>query len=346
MRGPQLLWLARRYLRPEYAAWERANTSSAEALDLLWYDPRGTNADASGIPPDDYFRGATGTTTFFPADAATLRTRWQDNDATFVGFKAGEIGASHGHLDAGSFVLDALGVRWAHDRGGDDYALPNYFSEPQRWTYYRLRAEGHNTLVLNSGTNADQNVDAKPPLVLFASAPAGDNSLAVADRTSAYGLTKVWRGVQILNHRRWFLVQDELQAATPANGWWFMHVNTATAVAIQPDGRSAMLTQGTDRLWLTNLTGIGRFALSNAVPLPTSPNPAGQNTNASYRKLALQLTRASVRRRVSVGWRPSNSSPPTLGRTRGCWRITISRRRTTPSAALSKIRPVTDSTGP
>ena len=186
-------------------------------------------------------------------------------------------------------MLDALGVRWAHDLGGDDYALPGYFSEPQRWTYYRLRAEGHNTLVINSSANADQTVGATPPVLLFASAPSGDNSFAVADLTSAYGISKVWRGVQILNQRRWFLVQDELQAGTPANGWWFMHVNTATSVAIQPDGQSALLTQGSDRLWLTNLTSVGSFALSNAVPLPTSPNPSGQNANSSYRKLALRL---------------------------------------------------------
>ena len=98
----------------------------------------------------DYFRGATGTTPYYPADVVTLRTRWQDGEATFMGFKAGEMGASHGNLDAGSFVLDALGTRWAVDLGGDDYALPGYFGS-QRWTYYRLRAEGHNTLVINPG---------------------------------------------------------------------------------------------------------------------------------------------------------------------------------------------------
>ena len=61
--------------------------------------------------------------------------------------------------------------------------------------------------------------------------------------------------------------QDELQAAAPASGWWFMHVNTATTVAIQPDGHSAMLTQGTDRLWLTNLTGVGSFLMMGVIGL-------------------------------------------------------------------------------
>ena len=290
LRGSQLFWLARRFLRPSYAAYERAN-AAPEALDLLWYDPRGTDPDASGLSPDACFRGPDGTTSFHTADAVTLRTRWQDADATFLGFKAGEVGASHGHLDAGSFVLDALGVRWAHDLAGDDYALPGYFSEPQRWTYYRLRAEGHNALVLNPGVKADQTVGAKPPIILFSSAPGGDNCFAVADLTSAYGLARVWRGVQLLNHRRWMLVQDELQAGTPANGWWFMHFRSdQTTSLIESNGTAVMLTQGPDRLWVKILSGGGGFSIRSAHPLPTSPNPAGQNTNGTFKKLALPFT--------------------------------------------------------
>ena len=137
MRGPQLFWLARRYNRPEFS-WHERNNVSVEPLDLLWYDARGFDPQTTGLQPDNYFRGPTGTTPYATADAVTLRSRWQDTDATFVGTKGGELGASHGNLDAGSFVLDALGVRWAHDLGGDDYALPGYFGS-QRWTYYRLQ---------------------------------------------------------------------------------------------------------------------------------------------------------------------------------------------------------------
>ena len=38
------------------------------------------------------------------------------------------------HLDLGTFVLDALGQRWAGDLGPDDYDLPGYFG-PERFTY-------------------------------------------------------------------------------------------------------------------------------------------------------------------------------------------------------------------
>jgi hypothetical protein len=287
IRGAQLFWLARRYLRPEFAWHERANVS-VEALDLLWFDARGTDPQASGLASANWFRGPTETTPYEFADAVTLRTRFGDSDASFVGFKAGEIGASHGHLDAGSFVFDALGQRWTHDLGGDDYALPGYFGSA-RWNYYRLRAEGHNTLVINPGSGADQVTGARPPILLFQDNPGSDASV-VADLTAAYGVMRAWRGVSLFQNRRWLLVQDEITNASPATVWWFMHLNTATAPVIAPDQSSVMLTQGSARLWLKILSGGGSFTVSNAVPLPTSPNPAGQNTNGSYQKLAVRLT--------------------------------------------------------
>ena len=289
MHGPQLLWISRRFNRPELA-WHERNNGGSEVLDLLWYDTRGSDPQTMGLQPDNYFRGPSGTTSFSPADAVTLRSAWQDADATFIGFKTGEIGASHGHLDAGSFVFDALGKRWAHDLAGDDYALPGYFSEPQRWTYYRLRAEGHNTLVINPGNIADQVDGVKPPVVLYTSEPNVERSAVVADLTSAYGITRVWRGVQLFRLRRWALVQDEIQAASPATVWWFMHINTSTTAQIDADGSAVMLTQSPDRVWLKVLSGGASFSIANAVPLPTSPNPSGQNTNAGYRKLSLRLS--------------------------------------------------------
>jgi Heparinase II/III-like protein len=56
------------------------------------------------------------------------------------------------HLDLGSFVFDAAGIRWAADLGPDDYALPGYSDsgeEGERWKYFRLSNHSHSTLVLN-----------------------------------------------------------------------------------------------------------------------------------------------------------------------------------------------------
>jgi hypothetical protein len=75
----------------------------------------------------------------------------------FLGIKAGKADVPHGHMDAGSFVLDYMGKRWASDLGSQDYnALEqtgmNLFDQTQssgRWTVFRLNNFSHNTLSYN-----------------------------------------------------------------------------------------------------------------------------------------------------------------------------------------------------
>jgi autotransporter-associated beta strand protein len=287
--GSQLFWLARRFHAPFYA-WYQRTYGNAEALGLLWHDSRGQDPITTGLPADAWFRGATGATRFAVQDIVTLRSRWMDARATFVAAKAGEVGASHGNLDAGSFVLDANGQRWAVELGADDYALPGYFSEPQRWTYYRMRAEGQNTLVINPGSGGGQVLRSQPPIVLFAPEPSAERGAVVMDLTSAYaGARRVQRGFLLSNRRRHVLIQDEIEYAAPAEVWWFMHFGSDKTAELGPDGTSATLSRGSDRLWLKILSGGGTFEVRDAAPLPTSPAPAGQNANATVRKLAIRL---------------------------------------------------------
>ena len=296
-RGPQMFWYARRYLRPEYSRYQRTN-AAPEALDALLFDSRGGDPAEEKIQPDFYFRGPTGTTIHLPQEVGVFRSGWNDTRETWLGFKGGEMGAPHGDLDAGSFVLETAGKRWAQDLGSDDYALPGYFSETpapgvDRWDYYRLRAEGNNCLVINPGAGPDTKLDQVAPTLIFQSETNGGRSVAVLDLTpvQSNSVTRAWRGFQLFNGRKDVLVQDEIVASSPATAWWFMHVQTnTTAVAIDPDGSAVTLTQGVERLWLKILTTNGTFSLSNAVPLPTSPNPAGQNANSNYAKLAIKLT--------------------------------------------------------
>jgi len=283
-------WMARRFSRPEYAWYARTYTSSADPLGLLWFDGRGAAPAADTLAGDAFFRGPAATP-YAPADVVTLRGGW-DSAATFVATKAGKIGDSHGNMDAGTFVLDAAGQRWFHDLGGDSYALPGYFSNPQRWTYYRMRAEGQNTLVINPGADGGQRLGATPPVTLFRS--ADDGSRTVTDLTSAYaGVTSVQRGIALVNGRRDVVVQDEIRAATPATVWWFAHMKlTPSQVQIAADGRSAILTQNGQRLYAGIVAGPdgATFSLQAAAPLPTSPNPTGQNANTGIMKLAVRMT--------------------------------------------------------
>jgi len=272
----QMFWLARRFQQPVFA-WYARRITKVHPLDLLWFETRSLSPREAGLPLDRYFRGV---------EVATFRSSWDDPQAIFVGFKAGDNRAGHSHLDLGSFILEAQGVRWALDLGGDDYNLPGYFDR-NRWDYYRLRAEGHNTLVLNHGSEPDQDPEASAAIFRFHSGP--DLSLAIADLTPAYArqAQRVWRGLSLVN-RRQVLIQDEIQAQKPVEVLWTLH--TEAEVSLSPDNRAAFLSFGGARLAARILTPPEAiFKLLPAKPGPLSPHPPGQAENQGVSKLAIHL---------------------------------------------------------
>ena len=276
VRSPQRFWLSRRFNQP-VVAWSQRQVATPAPQDLLWYDPRGQGPKATGLPLDRYFRAA---------EVAVMRSEWENPQALFVGFKAGDNKANHSHLDLGSFVLDALEQRWVVDLGSDDYNMPGYFGG-SRWTYYRLRAEGHNTLVLNPSEGADQIPSAAARITRFESKP--EHAFAIADLTPAYEkhATRVWRGLRLLD-RKQVLVQDELQAATAVEAWWFLH--TPAAITLATGDRTANLTLGGRNLRAEILSPAGaKFQVLEAEPLPSSPHPPQQAKNKGVRKLAIHL---------------------------------------------------------
>ncbi len=291
LRAPQMFWLARKFNRPVYA-WYARTHASPHPLDLIWFDERGKNPQVEGLPLDKYFRYV---------EVATMRTAWNDREAIFVAFKAGDNKFNHSHLDIGTFVLDALGHRWAIDLGADDYNLPGFFGR-ERWTYYRLRAEGHNTLVINPSHEPDQDPRAEAKIVKFVSLP--ERAFAIADLTPAYArhAEKVMRGVMLDRKGRFVVVQDEITLRQQGEIWWFMH--TPAIVQFSDDGKTAILVQGNSQLRVVLLSPEdARFIAMDARPLPTSPDPKGQNPNKGIRKLAVNLKGVSAVR-LSVMLQP------------------------------------------
>lgn len=279
--SPSLHWFGSEFNKPEYGWWQAQRADlSPSPLDLLWYAPNDyPGPRSSHLQLDKYFRNV---------EAVSMRSSWEDPRAVFAGFKGTSKEKNHNNLDAGTFVLDALGVRWAQELGADNYNLPGYFGG-ERWTYYRMRGEGQNVLVINPDESPDQEPAATISISKFASSP--QESFAVADLTQAYAknVVKAERGIRLLDHRRQLLIQDEVQAKSPSDVWWFMH--TATQMEqIAPDGQWAMLNSNGKRLWARILSpSQAKFVVMDAVPLPTSPNPEGQNSNAGIRKLAIHL---------------------------------------------------------
>ncbi len=303
--APQLFWLASKFNQPDLAAYQLKYTKEKAApMDLIfgrrWV---GRPLTMATLPLDGYFR---------KAEVVTMRSSWEDQKALFVGFKAGDNKANHSHLDTGSFVLDALGQRWVCSLGSDNYNLPGYFGNA-RWDYYRLRAEGKNTLVLNPGPGPDQNPKAATSITRFKSKP--DLAFAIADLTQAYAASanKVERGIQMLD-RKEVIVQDEITAARPVDLWWFIH--TRARIELGTDATSATLAIGKEKLSVRLFGPDGaRFKIMPAAPLPSSPNPEGQGQNKEQ-KLAIWLPHVKSAR-IAVIFVPltGGTNPPSIIRT-------------------------------
>lgn len=285
--APQLFWLATVFNRPGWATHQkRQATDRLSPLDLLWGAAWLARTEQPiTLPLDRNFAGVC---------VAFLRSAWNDPQATFVGFKGGDNRVNHGQLDLGSFVLDAIGERWFVDLGPDNYNLPGYFG-PGRWNFYRNRAEGHNTVVVNPGSGPDQNPQAKAKIVTFKSAP--DRSCAVADLSAAYDATQsARRGIALVN-RRDVLVQDEISSQEPCESWWFAH--TAASVSFDSTCRVATLKQGGKTVYVTLLEPQEAvFQLLAAAPRETSPLVNGQADESQgphpVHKLAIHVAGQTV----------------------------------------------------
>jgi hypothetical protein len=137
---------------------------------------------------------------------ALMRSGW-DSKSIFVGFKCGSPSASHGHMDVGSFVLDANGVRWGIDLGMEDYnaleiykiELFNMKQNSPRWTILRHNNFHHNTLSFDSTL---QNVNGKAMIVAFNDNPS--NLSASTDLTSLYAplIQSATRTIAIVNKEK------------------------------------------------------------------------------------------------------------------------------------------------
>jgi autotransporter-associated beta strand protein len=290
-------WWARRFDALEVFDFSRQIGNSTWNALLL---PDTTSSPASvGLNPDTCFAG--------PADSVekalmqhvvTLREKWTDSKATFVGGMGGTY-MSHGMLQSGTFQLTARGVNWFVDLKSESYDVPNHNTTTpnpngrDRWDYYRNRAEGHNCLIVNPTSNPDRIWNApSAPMIAYQSAQNGQRGFAIWDLSNNItGVTKVQRGIQLLGQRKQVLIQDEIVHPTPTTCWWFAHfANTSTTATISGDGSSVTLQNGSERLWGRILTGGGVWTVRTARPLPTSPNPPEAYENASYSKLAIQLT--------------------------------------------------------
>jgi len=179
-----------------------------------------------------------------PNPVGVFRSSWTDSNALFLAFKGGSANINHAHMDAGSFVFDANGVRWASDLGAQNYysieskgwGLFNRKQDSDRWRVYRLNNFSHNTLTLGGQLH---NV-------------AGDARITDFSTNSAtVNLSEIFAGQAGSVTRKFSLagnktvsIRDDIAAAKPGlSVRWQMLTHTKISVnnneaTLQQDGRT------------------------------------------------------------------------------------------------------------
>ncbi len=131
------------------------SSSESRLLPLVAYYAYKMNIESLDditAPEESFFVGEGLTPVVLVHDSWTM-----DTSDKFLGIKGGKGNTSHAHLDAGSFVYDAFGVRWSADLGLQSYGtlepyinLWNMNDGSERWTAFRYNNYNHSTLTVNN----------------------------------------------------------------------------------------------------------------------------------------------------------------------------------------------------
>ena len=248
-------WFARRYGRPDLLVsnelglfrdmveGKKGYADRLFALTLLWYRP--VPAGLACKAPLAWQSGGV-------APLAVQRSGWGKNDF-FVAIKAGTPSENHGHMDGGSFVMDAGGVRWAYDIGSEGYhriesrgmKLWSSAQNADRWKVYRLNNFSHNTLVI------DGELQLAKGFAHVVSLTPGADSRAVLDLSPLYpSAREVVRTGEMGADGRTYTLSDRVKGVKPgAPIRWAMMTRAKVAkrdgkrLVLEEDGRTLELEQ-------------------------------------------------------------------------------------------------------
>jgi hypothetical protein len=280
------------------------NGSNVSWFNLFHYLPELVNKGTElNIGRDNYVRGI---------DLYSFVERWKDRNALYLAVHAGDNKANHGHLDAGSFYIQGLGEYWAYGNlGSDSYTNTGYFdfgdksnndvtptysgsnyapTSSQRWHFYRLRAEGKNTVVFNPDFRADQNPKEEAVYRGFINSSEKVGAGAInMNMIYSRDVNSFTRGFKLDRERRVITIHDNIAAKENKNIWWSMH--TRANINLSADKKVATLNQnGKSMKFVLRSPDNATFQILNATYLEGRNFPLTTNSsNGNYRKLAVNL---------------------------------------------------------
>lgn len=253
------MWLARRAGQPELAdaEWQRVVADARQRL------PRVQDATYGPLDRLSPLLMLWGRSTVQPVapklpltwsarglcPVAVGRTAWQP-DAAYLVLKGGKDADNHAHMDAGSFIYEWGGVRWALDLGMQSYEsleslhidIWNMKQNSQRWSVFRIGPESHNILRFDDGR---QEVNGRATL---RDVQAGPPFQATADLTPIYAndVTTAQRTLTLTQDGR-AIVDDSWTLKHPVNtvAWQMM-----TAATVWVEGKQCVLESDGKRVVL------------------------------------------------------------------------------------------------
>ena len=214
-------------------------------------------------------------TSFYSAGmnpVALLRTSFADT-ATFLAAKGGTPSMNHGHMDIGSFVVDARGQRWVFDPGMHDYealesqglSIFDRTAEGDRWRVNRYTNYTHSTLTVNG---QHQAVDGFAPVAELPAFGGWRGTRITMDSVYLPDLKSSSR-ILALHPSGAVLVHDQLRTPrdTGATVRWGMLVRDNLEII---DERNVVLHQG-DQKMLVRLLSPADASFSTYSSQPRLP---------------------------------------------------------------------------
>ena len=268
-------------------------------LAIAWYVPEKKETQSN---LDWFAQGPKG------VNLALMRSEANNPKAIFVSLKSGDLAASHGHLDTGSFILDMKGTRWSSDLGAEKeiYDRNDSWSMKQdsfRWTFLRANNFGHSTLTIN---NQIHRVDGHAPIVKTGT---GNSPFAIADLSAAFAgqANQVKRGVMMPN-RQCVVIRDEI-TGVPAGQSVLWNMMTRTKIRLSKNKQLVVLTDK-DR----SLTVALQSPSDNAEFRVTDAKPAREmeNQNQGWQRLQVAVSSTGQPIVIQTAFFPDQQKPLTV----------------------------------
>ena len=228
-------------------------------------------------PPKRKFYSAAGGT----VPIAIARTGFGRDDA-YAGIKGGSALDPHGHMDAGTFIYESFGQRWAADcfhpayqhmrnilkqlgAEGDHTGIDHPY-----WSFFHVNNRQHNTLTVN-GHNQVPSASARLIEVLDSGAARG----ATVDLTPCYALdlTKAVRSFELRDDQS-FVVRDRLAAKD--DGEARIRWTLCTRAEVTVDSKGIVLESGGVRMLVRTDAPDAEYRIWPSDPGAYPESPVGK----------------------------------------------------------------------